>query len=201
MNTKIDSQNKIPFIVDNAEITIFPNMEDVNRDIVKPIQTHSNRIVEIITSNENLESCDGLYTQKKDIVLAIYTSDCAPICFISSNQIGIIHCGWRGLVSGIIENLQNEFEMDQTSIYIAPFLHRFEIQKDFCYEAIYARFGERFFIKKDNKIFFEFKQAIQSLFTHVTVFWDSRDTESDLSLPSYRRTKVLNNFITTIKLQ
>ncbi len=201
MYKTLDTQNVTSFFISGAEICIYPKKEDRPLSVIKPTQKHTNIIMEIVIGTENLDGCDGLYTRRRDITLAIGTSDCAPICFVSPDQIGIVHAGWRGLVSGIIENMKEKFDMSKTTIYVAPFLHRFEIQKDFCFDVIQACFSDKYFTYEDGLIFFEFKQAIQSLFTHAIVFWDSRDTGSDLSLPSYRRTKILNNFLTTISLK
>jgi hypothetical protein len=30
-------------------------------------------------------------------------------------------------------------------VYVAPFLHKFEIQKDFCYDMIYNKVKDKFF--------------------------------------------------------
>lgn len=49
---------------------------------------------------------DGMVTARQDIALSILTADCAPILFVDSQTriIGACHAGWRGAVSGIIQN-------------------------------------------------------------------------------------------------
>ena len=51
-------------------------------------------------------SADGLVTRLSNIGLAILTADCLPILFADKTKgiIGACHAGWRGAVSGIIEN-------------------------------------------------------------------------------------------------
>lgn len=49
---------------------------------------------------------DGMVTAREDIALSILTADCAPILLYDSQSriIGACHAGWRGAVSGIIQN-------------------------------------------------------------------------------------------------
>jgi YfiH family protein len=47
-----------------------------------------------------------MVTREKGIALGILTADCAPILFVDrkAGVIGAAHAGWRGAVSGVIEN-------------------------------------------------------------------------------------------------
>lgn len=49
---------------------------------------------------------DGMVTRKKDIFLSVTVADCIPVFFYEKQQeiVGIAHCGWRGIVDGIIGN-------------------------------------------------------------------------------------------------
>lgn len=193
----LDTQNLTPFFLENAELCIYSNKEDRPLFVVKPTQKHTNHVVEIITGSEDLDAYDGLYTKQKDITLAIGTSDCAPICFISKNQIGILHAGWRGALSGIIEKML-EFFSEKPIVYVGPFLHEFEIRKDFCYDAIFEKHGAVFFEEREGSIIFLFKKFIESKLGGHEVYFDSRNTHDDLTLPSHRRGTDYN-FLTTIK--
>ncbi len=48
---------------------------------------------------------DGAYTDKRNVVLAVLTADCLPVflCDRDGTEIGIVHAGWRGLASGVVE--------------------------------------------------------------------------------------------------
>ncbi|WP_133128197.1 peptidoglycan editing factor PgeF [Legionella nagasakiensis] len=67
-------------------------------------QTHSNRCV--IVEEESERVADAAITRHKIYPLVIMTADCLPIvlCDRQGTEIAAIHAGWRGLVSGIIEN-------------------------------------------------------------------------------------------------
>ena len=58
------------------------------------------------TSPEIVPKTDGLITKYKNIFLCITIADCIPVYFFEPEQkiIAIIHCGWRGIVGGIIKN-------------------------------------------------------------------------------------------------
>ena len=49
---------------------------------------------------------DAMVTKEKGIALGILTADCVPLLFADKNAgvIGAAHAGWRGALTGIIEN-------------------------------------------------------------------------------------------------
>ena len=53
-----------------------------------------------------ISDTDALITQTPEVRLRIFTQDCVPIFFhdLQKTTIGIIHAGWRGIKTGIIEN-------------------------------------------------------------------------------------------------
>ncbi len=51
---------------------------------------------------------DGLITKKEELGLCIFVADCVPVLFYNKKRLlsGALHCGWRSLAAGIIENLE-----------------------------------------------------------------------------------------------
>lgn len=49
---------------------------------------------------------DALVTATPGILLSLYYADCLPVFFASTDGrvVGVAHAGWRGLVSGVLEN-------------------------------------------------------------------------------------------------
>ena len=49
---------------------------------------------------------DGMATKEKGIALGVITADCVPVLFADAEAgvIGACHAGWRGAVSGVMEN-------------------------------------------------------------------------------------------------
>lgn len=70
-------------------------------------QIHDNKIALINTKKKLfLSGYDGLVTTKS-LYLNIRTADCMPMFFYDPKLklIGAVHAGWKGLLSGIIENM------------------------------------------------------------------------------------------------
>ncbi len=177
-------------------IELFLPPQEVGKNVIVPKLTHGSRIVAIVSGNENLEDCDALITEDRRFSLGIKTADCAPICFSDGNKIGIAHVGWPGLCLGLIEKMLAHFDTATLAVYVGPFLHSFEIKKDFCYEKLSQKFTE--YIKQQpEKLIFNFKDAIRSLLPPGTAF-DPRNTGEDTSFPSYRRDKTKERFTTVI---
>jgi YfiH family protein len=72
-------------------------------------QEHSSRVVtldETWTPGTPRESADAMVTNRNGIALGILTADCAPVMLTDSraNVIAAAHAGWRGALSGILDN-------------------------------------------------------------------------------------------------
>lgn len=57
--------------------------------------------------------CDGLVTAERGIALAVMTADCLPLllCDAQAHVIAAIHCGWKGIERGIIQEAINKMQM------------------------------------------------------------------------------------------
>jgi len=45
--------------------------------------------------------CDALLTRERGIVLAVTTADCLPLILTAPGTVAVAHCGWRGTVAGL----------------------------------------------------------------------------------------------------
>ena len=196
----MEKEDKIFNISNHGVVTVYTDFKNRPNDLILPKQIHGNEIVEIITGNEKLDNCDALITKDKKFSLGIRTADCATICFTDGEKIGIAHIGWRGLCLSLIEKMLNKFNPDNLHIFTGPFLHSFEIKKDFCFDKIQEKFGDKYFIQEEDKITFLFKDAIISLLPK-NVQMDARNTFEDLSLPSFRRDKTSKRLVTVISFK
>jgi len=74
------------------------------------INAHQIHSPDVITVNEiwssNYPKSDALVTDKTGIALGILTADCVPVLFADADArvIGAAHAGWRGAISGVLEN-------------------------------------------------------------------------------------------------
>ncbi|MGI9250471.1 MAG: polyphenol oxidase family protein [Pseudohongiellaceae bacterium] len=88
-----------------------------------------------------LPAADGLHTADPGLALCILSADCLPILLAAINQdtgeateIGIVHAGWRGLASGVIENCLTRFRAapDTITAMLGPAIGpcHFEVGED-----------------------------------------------------------------------
>ena len=94
------------------------------RNIVIPKQIHSSNVA-ICNKAGQLIDTDGIITNNKDFILSIQVADCIPIYLYDTQKqiIGLIHAGWRGVTSGIVENsIERLKELESKSIDIKVLL-------------------------------------------------------------------------------
>jgi YfiH family protein len=116
-------------------------------------QVHSDRIAYVAQPGMYPE-CDALYTDHRDLWLAVKTADCLPILISSPSAVAAVHAGWRGLENGILirtlETLINEFSLTPAEIYIhiGPHISQpnYEVEESFKHT-----FDERFFIPSTRR--------------------------------------------------
>lgn len=76
--------------------------------IVSCRQVHSPDVVEVTEpwSVTDRPRADAMVTKVAGTALAVLTADCAPLLFadLRARVVGVAHAGWRGALSGVIEN-------------------------------------------------------------------------------------------------
>ena len=56
-----------------------------------------------------LQKVDGHVTDRDDIALLVLVADCLPVALAGPDRIAMVHCGWRGLAGGILEQAVGRF--------------------------------------------------------------------------------------------
>lgn len=76
--------------------------------LVTAYQVHSAEVVRVTDRWDPAEAprADAMVTTRPDIALGILAADCAPVLLADATAgvIGAAHAGWRGALSGIVEN-------------------------------------------------------------------------------------------------
>lgn len=70
-------------------------------------QVHGSTVIDAATANKtDTLQADGSFTNKPGVVCVVQTADCLPVLFadMQGRAVGAAHAGWRGLVSGVLEN-------------------------------------------------------------------------------------------------
>lgn len=166
--------------------------------------------VEFISSYSTIPSfnCDALFCSKSNLALAALSADCMPIALSKNDgsDFAIIHAGWKGLVSGVIESCVSAFtdEGETLSAWIGPSISKenYEVDKD-----IYDTFthkdknSEINFIKKDtNKWLFNLREEAERILKKYKIKVQTSDvcTHDSTYLYSYRKERTNNRLVTII---
>lgn len=115
--TRVGGYSAAPFDSFNLSLRSGDNIEHVKRNRAlliesaglpaEPVwlrQVHGNRVIDAADS-EPYSEADGSYTQQPRVVCAVLTADCCPVflCDRHGNGVAVLHCGWRGVARGLIE--------------------------------------------------------------------------------------------------
>ena len=120
-------------------------------------QTHSNKVIVINKNNKNSKkfNSDAIITNIKGLALGVVTADCVPIILydIKNQLIGCIHAGWKGALTGIIENTIKKIKKinskNKIIACVGPCIGKksYEVDNNF-----YKKFISK---SKKNKIYFK----------------------------------------------
>jgi len=144
-------------------------------------QTHSNKVVVINDANKHIQkiNSDALITNKKNIAISVLTADCVPILIYDETNeiIASVHAGWRGAVSGIIENTIKEIvkisKNSKINVAIGPCINisNYEVGQEFYDKFIQvSQKNENYFLpKKKNKFLFDLRKYVNSKFEKLEV--------------------------------
>jgi hypothetical protein len=128
-------------------------------------QTHSSKCVDA-SSIKTIVEADASYSSKLGIVCGIMTADCLPV-FVSKKDgtmVGIAHAGWRGLVSGVIENLVSSFNANGENlvVHLGPAISKNSFEVGDEVRKLYLDKNENFkrsFSIKNNKNYLDLYDA------------------------------------------
>lgn len=79
-------------------------------------QVHGRHILDLDQGETG--PADGAVTSEAGKVLVVMTADCLPLFLAAKNgrRIGVVHAGWRGLVSGVVEAAVDAFDCEPTEM-------------------------------------------------------------------------------------
>lgn len=160
---------------DNSK-DVIKNLKFVSRqmnsnfnNLILMNQSHSNKVIIIGRKNLNKKkfNSDALVTDVKNITIGVLTADCVPIILFDeiNDMVGCVHAGWKGAISGIIENTVNVFKKKnkKNSIIasIGPCIGKknYEVKINFYKKFIKeSKSNNKFFSKiKKDRFFFDIR--------------------------------------------
>ncbi len=77
-------------------------------------QIHSSKVITVSDPwhRDDRPEADAMVTREKNIILAVMSADCAPVLFHDAQNhiIGAAHSGWKGAMSGVLEETVTAIE-------------------------------------------------------------------------------------------
>ena len=136
------------------------------KQLIVANQIHSNK-VELIDKNSNNLKCDAMISLSYNLALGVLTADCCPILVAHKKKhiAGVIHLGWRGLYSGILENFFDKLKIlnikiSDIIIALGPCIgsSSYEVSFDFKQKFLSNDIKSKIFFKNlHNKCFFDLR--------------------------------------------
>ena len=164
LNCGKGSKDKKIFIKKN--LNLVSKKMNIKRKLFLMYQTHSNKVMIITNKNKNLNKfkSDAIVTQLRGYGLGVVTADCVPIVLYDkkNHTIGCIHAGWKGALSGIVENTIKTFKKislnNEIFAAVGPCIDKKSYEVD-------SNFYKKFILRsKKNKIYFLKKNKNKKLF-------------------------------------
>ena len=160
-------------------------------------------------SNEPIPNTDALFTKSNKLSLAIMSADCLPVAITNTEgtEIALLHAGWKGLSSGIIQETLKIFNTENKGLksWLAPCISqmKYEVGID-VYEAFMNLDEEsvKNFQQVDSKKWlFDLKAEAARVLKNlnVQVFQSNYCTYTDKDMfYSYRRNKTDKRVLTLL---
>ncbi len=160
-------------------------------------QIHSFKILnpKDIENPYNQPEGDGWITDEKGCCLTVKSADCAPVLMSDGNIIAAVHAGWKGALTGVIENavlkmIDMGCDVKKICAAIGPCLHgqSFPVKEDM--RSLFSKNMDRFFFEMGNQIHFGFATYVRYRLENAgiqNVEIIDRDTFWDKNYNSHRR--------------
>jgi YfiH family protein len=65
---------------------------------------HVRRVHDLPAPGAPLEDADGQATALEDVAAVVLTADCLPVALLAREAVAIVHAGWRGLATGVLDD-------------------------------------------------------------------------------------------------
>jgi hypothetical protein len=174
---------------------IFPD-----KGIIFMNQEHGNKV--LTPEKPGVYDCDGIITDKDNMVLTVKTADCLPLILYNEKEkiTGVVHMGWRSAAKGILPEIN--MDLKDYTVIAGPGLRKccYEVKENFTgYKAL-----KKYITRKGNSLYFDpvglAKHQLIALGLKEENFLDTEICSfcCELALPSYRKTKTGNRTLSFI---
>jgi YfiH family protein len=155
LNVGLGSEDDRPAVVENRRLAVNAVLPGATLARVHQIHSPDVILVQQHISEDDPPRGDAMVTNISGILLGIVTADCVPVLFAdtSAGIIGAAHAGWKGAVTGVLENTISLMEKmgadrDRIRCAIGPCISQksYEVDEGFFRHFVdQAAINERFF--------------------------------------------------------
>ncbi|NRA19702.1 MAG: peptidoglycan editing factor PgeF [Oceanospirillaceae bacterium] len=129
--TRVEGESLPPFDHFNLGLHVGDDIDDVLKNRARLLsecaqpdvqwleQVHGIECVRAVRDH-TVPIADACWTDEVSLVCAVMTADCLAVAFRQDDKIAVAHAGWRGLLSGVLENTLQHFDPEHTDIWLAP---------------------------------------------------------------------------------
>jgi len=154
---------------------------------------------------EDQKNYDGFLLTEKKKAMGLKTADCIPLFLWNKkiNKVFGLHCGWKGIVNGIIEKvLSSDNGKDLAYTFLGPHVSQanFEVQKDLISALDRANFDtSKALVEKKQAFYLSLRELCRQKLDNFSVEIINKESECSYGkkdkLFSYRRAtaKTTNN--------
>lgn len=98
--------NNLAVHVGDDPAHVAANREQLRRRVGSPVvftrAAHSNGVHYVDEAVADVPGVDALITDRTGLALAAQGADCVMLALAADSWIAAVHCGWRGLVTGVV---------------------------------------------------------------------------------------------------
>jgi len=161
LNCGLGSNDKKEVVLKNLEL-VSKKISCEKESLITLNQKHTNKVI-FFKKQKNVKNKligDAIVSKVKKVAIGILAADCAPVLFYDPKKkiIGCAHSGWKGALSGIIENTIKGFDKLNSNkkdliAVIGPCLDKknYEVKEDFLQKFINIDKKNEIFFKKNKK--------------------------------------------------
>ncbi len=184
------------------------HMHDMQPVWMKQVHgTECAMISQVPASHNDTLTADAAWTKEPGLAVVVMTADCLPVLLVDAEgrAVAAVHCGWRGLLDGVLQNTIDRFEQAgflQTGLHawLGPCIgpKSFEVGSEVrdAFVAKEPALADHFKLSQPGICdkwladLHSIAAHILSVRSHTILSQDKRDTYADPLLHSFRRDRV-----------
>lgn len=200
---RLDGDSQEAFAFNNLAVHVGDELEHVaaNRaalsayvghPIVYTRAAHSALCRYVEAPRDDVPGVDALITDVPGLALAAQGADCLMAALVAGQWVAAIHCGWQGLVAGVVPATlaaleQRGAKLDDAAAHLGPAICGRCYRVDAERAAAVAEVAPEAVVELPDGLGVDIRAGVKAQLTGIAVSMDPRCTFEDPDLYSFRR--------------